>query len=58
PKFVSKEGREAVALRRQQVEAEATRQRNEELRKKYASLNKEAEQTAAKDDQTDRPNAS
>ncbi|CAF3146201.1 unnamed protein product [Rotaria sp. Silwood2] len=51
---MKKEEHEAVALRRRQVEAEAIRQRNEELRKKYTSFKKEAEQTATKDDQTGR----
>ncbi|CAF1150612.1 unnamed protein product [Rotaria sp. Silwood1] len=50
PKFITKEEREAAALRRRQEEADAIRQRNDELRKKYSSFNKEAEQTAAKED--------
>jgi ATP-dependent RNA helicase DDX23/PRP28 len=50
PKFLTKQEREAEALRRRQEEADAIRKRNEELRKKHAQLNKEAEQMAAKDD--------
>jgi ATP-dependent RNA helicase DDX23/PRP28 len=50
PKFLTKQEREAEALRRRQEEADAIRKRNDELRKKHALLNKEAEQSAAKDE--------
>lgn len=50
PKFLTKEERQAEALRRRQEEADAIRQRNEELRRKHAQLNKEAELAAAKEE--------
>ncbi|UJR30923.1 hypothetical protein I4U23_018433 [Adineta vaga] len=50
PKFLTKQEREAEALRRRQEEADAIRKRNEELRKKHATFVKEGEQAAIKDD--------
>jgi hypothetical protein len=47
---LTKQEREAEALRRRQEEADAIRKRNEDMRKKHALLNKEAEQIAAKED--------
>ena len=47
---MTKQEREAEALKRRQQEADAIRQRNEELRKKHAIFTKEAEQAAARDD--------
>ena len=47
---MTKQEREAEALRRRQEEADAIRKRNEDLRKKHAQLNKEAEQATVKDD--------
>ncbi|CAF4112565.1 unnamed protein product [Rotaria magnacalcarata] len=50
PKFITKEEREAAAIKRRQEEADAIRQRNDELRKKHTTFNKEAEQLAARED--------
>jgi ATP-dependent RNA helicase DDX23/PRP28 len=50
PKFLTKQEREAEALRRRQEEADAIRKRNDELRKKHAIFTKEAEQAVIKDD--------
>lgn len=47
---MTKQEREAEALKRRQAEADAIRQRNEELRKKHAVFTKEAEQAAARED--------
>ena len=50
PKFLTKQEREAEAIRRRQEEAEAIRKRNDELRKKHAVFSKEAEQAVIRDD--------
>ncbi|CAF1302732.1 unnamed protein product [Adineta steineri] len=50
PKFLTKQEREAEALRRRQEEADSIRKRNDELRKKHAEFSKEGEQAAIKDD--------
>ena len=47
---MTKQEREAEALRRRQEEADAIRKRNEELRKKHEVLNKGAEQIAAREE--------
>lgn len=47
---MTKQEREAEALRRRQEEADAIRKRNEELRKKHETLNKESEQMAAREE--------
>ncbi|CAF3837841.1 unnamed protein product [Adineta steineri] len=50
PKFLTKQEREAEAIRRRQEEADAIRKRNDALRKKHAVFTKEAEQAAIKEE--------
>ncbi|CAF0764030.1 unnamed protein product [Adineta steineri] len=50
PKFLTKQEREAEAIRRRQEEADAIRKRNDELRKKHAVFTKEAEQAAIREE--------
>ncbi|CAF0970098.1 unnamed protein product [Adineta steineri] len=50
PKFLTKQEREAEAIRRRQEEADAIRKRNDELRKKHVVFTKEAEQAAIKEE--------
>ena len=47
---MTKQEREAEALRRRQEEADTIRKRNDELRKKHEVLNKESEQMAAREE--------